>query len=353
MSIDEYLKSLVIEGVSDLHFKVGRPPSRRVFGVLNSIAADPLTPQQVESLAKHMIGPALWDRFVERLEQDLAYSIPGFARFRVNVFMQRGTISIVMRIIPFTIPTFDALGVPPVVKKLLQSKQGLILVTGMTGSGKSSTLAGMVDFINANIPCHIITIEDPIEFLHRDNRASVNQREVGMDTHDFHNALRSALRQDPDVILVGELRDTESMEMALRAAETGHLVMSTVHTTDAKETVGRFIDAFPSHQQRQVRIQLAYNLRSVISQRLLSRADKSGLALAAEIMIVNAAIRGCILEPDKLSEISAHIEKGKDQYGMQTFDQAILDLYKRGIISAQEAVQNATSSNDMRLKLGV
>jgi twitching motility protein PilT len=209
----------------------------------------------------------------------------------------------------------------------------------------------MIDHINRNCPWHIITIEDPIEFLHDDNRAVINQREVGMDTLDFHHALRSALRQDPDVILVGELRDAESMEIALRAAETGHLVMSTLHTTDAKETIGRFIDTFPSHQQRQVRIQLAYNLRAVVSQRLLERADRNGLVLAAEIMVINAAIRGYILDAEKISDILENIAKGKDQYGMQTFDQAIIDLYSRQLITIDEALQNATSPTDMQLKL--
>jgi twitching motility protein PilT len=211
----------------------------------------------------------------------------------------------------------------------------------------------MIDHINGTWPCHIITIEDPIEFLHEDRTAVINQREVGIDTMDFHHALRSALRQDPDVILVGELRDGESMEIALRAAETGHLVMGTLHTTDAKETIGRFIDTFPSHQQRQVRIQLAFNLRAVISQRLLERVDQKGLALAAEVMIINAAIRGYILESDKLGEILENIQKGKEQYGMQSFDQSIMDLYRKGLISLDEALKNATSPTDMKLKLRV
>jgi twitching motility protein PilT len=354
MSIDAYLQSLVIEGVSDLHFKVGRPPLRRVYGVMTPVeGAQPLTTDQTESLAKHFLGPQPWENFLKNLEADLSYSIAGFARFRVNVFRQRGSISIVMRIIPYQIPTLDELGLPPIAKTLALSNRGLILVTGMSGAGKSSTLAAMIDHINRNNPCHVITIEDPIEFLHKDYCALIQQREVGSDTADFHNALRSALRQDPDVILVGELRDTISMEIALRAAETGHLVMSTLHTTDAKETIGRFIDAFPAQQQRQVRIQLAFNLRAVISQRLLERADKEGLTLAAEVMVVNAAIRGHILEPDQQSEIVDNIARGREQYGMQTFDQAILELFTQGIISVDEALQNATSPNDLRLKLRI
>jgi twitching motility protein PilT len=351
MSVDAFLQSLVTEGVSDIHFKVGRPPLRRVYGTMFPTSADVLTIRHTEELAMQLLGPQLWERFNESREMDVSYAIQGFARFRVNVFRQRGAISIVMRIIPFKIPTLDELGVPPVVKKIALSNRGLVLVTGISGSGKSSTLAAMIDHINQNWACHIVTIEDPIEFLHNDNMASIEQREVGADTVDFHSALRSALRQDPDVILVGELRDVESMEIALRAAETGHLVMSTVHTTDAKETIGRFIDTFPADQQRQVRIQLAFNLRAVISQRLLERADNSGLVLASEIMIVTAAIRGYILDTDKLGEIVLNIGKGREQHGMQTFDQAILDLYSKNQISVDEALANATSPNDMRLKL--
>jgi twitching motility protein PilT len=351
MSVDAYLQSLVTEGVSDIHFKVGRPPLRRIYGTMYPTDADALTSMHTEELARHVLGPNLWERFLETKEIDISYSIQAFARFRVNVFRQRGSISIIMRIIPFKIPTLDELGVPPIVKKIALSNRGLVLVTGISGSGKSSTLAAMIDHINRNWACHVVTIEDPIEFLHNDNMASLEQREVGADTHDFHNALRSALRQDPDVILVGELRDAESMEIALRAAETGHLVFSTVHTTDAKETIGRFIDAFPSQQQRQVRIQLGFNLRAVISQRLLERADNQGLVLAAEVMIVTAAIRGYILEENKLGEIIGNIAKGKEQYGMQSFDQAIMDLYSRNLISIDEALANATSPNDMRLKL--
>ena len=351
MDINTYLKTLIIDGVSDLHFKTGRPPLRRVFGSVDAVKAPPLDAQHVEDLAKHFLGPQLWERFLQNLEMDIAYAIPGYARFRVNVYRQRGMISIAMRFIPFKIPTLEELGVPPVVKDIAMGNRGLVLVTGMSGSGKSSTLAAMLDHINSNLRGHIITIEDPIEFLHEDRVSVINQREVGIDTMDFPHALRSALRQDPDVILVGELRDGETMEIALRAAETGHLVLGTLHTTDAKETIGRFIDTFPSHQQRQVRIQLAFNLRAVISQRLLERVDQKGQALAAEIMIVNAAIRGYILESDKLNEILENIAKGKEQYGMQSFDQSIMGLYRKGAISLDEALKNATSPTDMKLKL--
>lgn len=349
--IDDYLISLIDEGVSDLHFKVGSSPLRRIHGTLYHIDLPPLTPEDTENIAVGILGEHMWKRFLESNEIDTSYSVPGHFRFRVSVFWQRSTISIVMRIIPFSIPTLDDLHVPTVVKDVAMSTRGLILVTGITGSGKSSTLAGMINHINLNKRCHIITIEDPIEFLHRDIKASVNQREVGVDTGNFLNAFRSALRQDPDIILVGELRDLETMEIALRAAETGHLVLSTLHTTDAKETIGRFIDVFPPHQQRQVRLQLAANLRAVISQRLLERADGGGRTLASEIMVVNAAIRELIVEPEKTHEVVSNMEEGKDQYGMRTFDQSLLELLDNESITVEEAIRNATSPNDFKLKL--
>jgi len=349
--IDDYIKSLVFEGVSDIHFKVYRPPLCRVHGQLHPLNAPAVAPKDLSELAQHVLGPENWQKFCALNEFDTSYSIPGFSRFRVNAFRQRGSISLVMRVVPFDIPTLDSLNLPPVVKDIAMSTRGLILVTGVTGSGKSSTLAGMVKYINSRKKCHIITIEDPIEFLHKDNMASINQREIGVDTENFVKAFRVALRQDPDVILVGELRDLETMEIALRAAETGHLVLSTAHTTDAKETVGRFIDSFPPHQQKQVRIQLAANLQAVISQRLLSRADGKGRILAAEIMIVNAAIREFINDQEKTNEILANIETCREQYGMQSFDQAILDLVNGGIVTVDEGIRNATSPNDFKVKL--
>ncbi len=349
--IDDYLISLIDEGVSDLHFKVGSSPLRRIYGTLYHIDLPPLSPEDTENIAVGILGERMWKRFLESNEIDTSYSIPGHFRFRVSVFWQRSTISIVMRIIPFTIPTIEDLHVPAVVKDIAMAARGLILVTGITGSGKSSTLAGMINYINLNKRCHIITIEDPIEFLHRDIKASVNQREIGVDTDNFVTAFRSALRQDPDIILVGELRDLETIEIAMRAAETGHLGLSTLHTTDAKETIGRFIDVFPPHQQKQVRLQLAANLRAVISQRLLERADGTGRALAAEIMVVNAAVRELIVDQDKTHEVLKNMEEGKHQYGMQTFDQSLLEMLDNKLITADEAVRNATSPNDFKLKL--
>jgi twitching motility protein PilT len=353
-NVDDFLKSLVVDGISDIHFKVGRPPLRRIHGVLAPIEnAAALSQKDTEELAVHLLGTSLWEKFRERPEIDTAYSIPKFSRFRLSVFRQRGSISLVMRIIPFKVPTIDELNVPPIAKEIALYPRGLILVTGVTGSGKSSTLAGMVDHINEMTQNHILTIEDPIEFLHPDKKSAINQREIGVDTGTFANAFRAALRQDPDVILVGELRDQETMEIALRAAETGHLVLSTIHTTDAKETIGRIIDMFPPHQQKQIRIQLAANLRAVISQRLLERADGKGRILAAEIMVVNAAIRGYILEADKMADIVENMAKGKDQYGMQTFDQAIMALLAKKLITEDEAIRNSTSPNDFKLKVSL
>ncbi len=352
-SIDNYLVSLVSEDVSDIHFKVGSPPRRRVNGVLYPLDLPPLSVEDMENITTSILTEKIWNQFQKKNEVDTSYSIPGYFRFRVSVFWQRNSISIVMRIIPFDIPTLDELRVPPVAKELALSQRGLILVTGVTGSGKSSTLAGIVNHINNHARKHIITIEDPIEFLHRDNSCAINQREVGVDTGNFSNAFRAALRQDPDVILVGELRDLETMEIALRAAETGHLILSTMHTTDAKETIGRFIDNFPPFQQKQIRLQLAANLRAVISQRLLERKDGNGRALAAEVLVVNAAIRELILDPDKTHEIVKNMGEGQHHYGMQTFDQALFELHDNELISTDEAIRNATSPNDFKVKLSL
>jgi twitching motility protein PilT len=352
MNYDELLTKLFADGISDIHFKVGRPPLVRVNGHLKQLDdAAAFTTEDTESMARHFLTPELLDKFLRTSEADSSYSIRDVGRFRVNAFRQRGSVSLVLRVIPNRIPTMRELGLPPVVEKLVDVQHGLILVTGATGSGKSSTLAAIVDCINERHPSHIVTIEDPIEFLHRDKTGSINQREVGIDTQDFSTAFISSLRQDPDVIMVGELRNTATMETALRAAETGHLVLSTLHTSDAKETINRIVDFFPAHQQKQVRIQLATSLHAVISQRLIPRADSKGRILACEIMVANAAIRDYMLDPNKISEIKANMAKGRDQYGSQTFDQALLDLINKGLISEADALANATSSNDLKLKL--
>ncbi|MCL2688667.1 MAG: PilT/PilU family type 4a pilus ATPase [Chitinispirillia bacterium] len=351
MDYDELLAKLATaKGVSDIHFKVGRPPLVRINGDLIPCGDMQLTPNDTEQMAKHFMSDDLWERFCKNSEVDTSYSLKNVSRFRVNAFRQRGSVSLVLRTIPYNIPTFEQLGVPAVIEQICNSKRGLVIVTGITGSGKSSTLAAMVDNINRRFKSHIITIEDPIEFLHKDNIGSINQREVGLDTEDFSSAFISSLRQDPDVIVVGELRDLKTMSTAIRAAETGHLVLSTLHTSDAKETINRFIDSFPAQQQKQMRLQLAHNLNAVISQRLITRADGSGRALACEIMVVNAAIREYITDPDKTGEIVVNMAKGKEKYGSQTFDQSLLDLVNKGLISETDALANATSPNDLKLK---
>lgn len=350
ITVDEYLKQFIRDGVSDIHLKVHRPPLVRVFGTLTAMDLPPLTEEDTLELAHHLLRDALWEEFQTKSEVDTSYSIPGVTRIRLNIFKQRGTVSIAIRLLSFDIPTIEELTLPEKAREFAKEMRGLILVTGVTGSGKSSTLAAIIHEINLKRECHIITIEDPIEFLHRDSRSAINQREIGVDTDNFASAFRAALRQDPDIILVGELRDTETMEIALRAAETGHLVLSTLHTTDTKETIGRFIDSFPAFQQQQIRIQLAANLRGVISQRLLERQDKQGRVLVTEVLVNNAAISECIIDADKTGEIPHHIEKG-DNYGMHTFDQSILYWYKQGAISETEAIRYATSPNDFKVKL--
>ena len=282
---------------------------------------------------------------------DLAYSIPGLGRFRCNVFQQRGTVGLVLRVIPTRIKTIDELGLPPVLKKIAAEERGLVLVTGTTGSGKSTTLAAMIDYINSTRAAHIMTVEDPIEYLHRDHHSIVNQREVNVDTQSFSHALRSALRQDPDVILVGEMRDHETVETALLAAETGHLVFSTLHTLDATETVNRIIAVFPPHQQRQVRIQLASVLKGAVAQRLLPRADGTGRVPAVEVMITTGFIRDCIVDKDRTSQIHGAIAAGTSQYGMQTFDQSIFSLYQQGLVTLDEALRWASNVDEFKLRV--
>jgi twitching motility protein PilT len=290
-------------------------------------------------------------RFKDAQEVDLAYSVPGLGRFRCNIFQQRGTVGLVLRVIPMRIRTIDELGLPPVMKSIAVEERGLVLVTGTTGSGKSTTLAALIDHINRERSAHVMTVEDPIEFLHRDHRSMINQREVSVDTRSFAQALRSALRQDPDVILVGEMRDFETIETGLLAAETGHLVFSTLHTLDATETINRIIAVFPPHQQKQVRLQLASVLKAVISQRLIPKADGRGRAPAVEVMISTAFIRDCIVDKDKTHLIHGAIAAGTSQYGMQTFDQSIFGLFEHGLVSYEEALRWASNVDEFKLKV--
>jgi twitching motility protein PilT len=291
------------------------------------------------------------EKFKNNYEIDIAYSVPGLGRFRCNIFQQRGTVGMVLRVIPVKILSIRELMLPIILEKIAEERRGLILCTGTTGSGKSTTLAAMIDYINSHRTEHIMTVEDPIEFLHRDKKSIVNQREIEVDTKSFSQALRSALRQDPDVILVGEMRDYETIETALTAAETGHLVLSTLHTMDATETVNRIISVFPPHQQKQIRLQLAAVLKAVVSLRLLPRADGLGRVPAAEVLISTAYIRDCIENKEKTKLIKDAIAQGTSQYGMQTFDQSLYMLYKNGLITLDEALRRASNPDEFRLKL--
>jgi twitching motility protein PilT len=352
MHIDDLLKIAVGTGASDLHLKVGSYPMMRVNGTLAVVSEEKrLDRTDTESMAATLFSPDHLEKFRRAQEVDLAYSVPGLGRFRCNVFQQRGTVGLVLRVIPTRIKTIDELGLPPVLKKIAQEERGLVLVTGTTGSGKSTTLAAMIDYINSTRAAHIMTVEDPIEYLHRDHHSIVNQREVAVDTKSFSFALRSALRQDPDVILVGEMRDFETVETALLAAETGHLVFSTLHTLDATETVNRIIAVFPPHQQRQVRIQLAAVLKAAVSQRLMPRADGLGRVPAVEVMVTTAFIRDCIVDKEKTNQIHAAIAAGTSQYGMQTFDQSIFSLYQQGFVTLDEALRWATNVDEFKLKV--
>ena len=352
MHINDLLKIAVASGASDLHLKVGSYPMMRVNGTLTVASeAKRLERTDTEAMASVLFSPDNLEKFRRTQEVDLAYSVAGLGRFRCNVFQQRGTVGLVMRVIPTRIKNIDELGLPPVLKRIASEERGLVLVTGTTGSGKSTTLAGMIDYINTTRAAHIMTVEDPIEYLHRDHHSLVNQREVAVDTNSFASSLRSALRQDPDVILVGEMRDFETVETALLAAETGHLVFSTLHTLDATETINRIITVFPPHQQRQVRIQLASVLKAAISQRLLPRADGLGRVPAVEVMVATAFIRDCIVDKEKTSMIHGAIAAGTSQYGMQTFDQSIFSLYEQGFVTLDEALRWASNVDEFKLKV--
>jgi twitching motility protein PilT len=352
MNVNDLLKIAVERKASDLHLKVGSHPVLRIDGELTALPEiKRLMQEDTIAMAFSMMNARQKQRFKDDFEIDIAYSVPGLGRFRCNVFQQRGTVGLVLRVIPGRILTIRELLLPPVLERICMEQRGLVLCTGTTGSGKSTTLAAMLDLINSSRNEHIVTVEDPIEFLHRDKKSIVNQREIDVDTRAFAVALRSALRQDPDVILVGEMRDYETIETALLAAETGHLVFSTLHTLDATETINRIIAVFPPHHQKQIRIQLAQVIKAVISLRLMPRADGIGRVPAAEVMIATAYIRECIENKEKTKYIREQIALGTSQYGMQTFDQSLFQLYKTGLITLEEAMRRATNPDEFKLRL--
>ncbi len=349
-SIEPFLRALVDCGGSDLHCKVGSPPRVRIDGKLRKLQTRDLTPEDTEHMVSEVLREDLREEFHRTNEADFAYSISGVGRFRVNAFRSRGSAGLVFRRVSVgAIPLLD-LGLPPVLASLAMEPRGLVLVTGPTGSGKTTTLAGMIDHINSSKECHVVTVEDPIEVLHFDKLAMVNQREVRVDTEDFVTAMRAAMRQDPDVILVGEMRDHETVKAALAAAETGHFVMSTLHTTDAAETINRIIDFFPPHEQKQVRLALAASLRGIICQRLVPRADGEGRCVVMEIAVGTGRIADAIADPDKTSTISQLIAEGT-YYGMQSFDQHLVTFLRDGVVTLEDAMAAATSPHDLTVEL--
>ncbi len=352
MQLNDILAIGVKAKGSDVHIKTGLPPIVRIDGRLHPIPNAPrLTPDGVSGMAAAIMNERQRKHFEENFEVDLSYGVPGLGRFRVSVYSQRGTVAMVFRAISMSVPSMEALNLPPILKKIALEERGLILVTGTTGSGKSTTLAAMIDYINESRSSNIITIEDPVEFLHRDKKSIISQREVGFDTLSFAGALKGALRQDPDVILVGEMRDHETIETALTAAETGHMVMSTLHTLDAAETVNRIISVFPPYHQRQVRTQLSSVIKGVVSQRLVPRAEGKGRVPAVEIMIGTARIRECIDDKDKTKQIPEAIAQGVVSYGMQSFDQSLMHLYSKKLITYEEALRQSSNPDDFALKI--
>ena len=352
MTFDNILAAASARGASDIHLRAGQPPLVRINGDLERWTSMPaMAPADLEALATRLLTPAQQQRLQTHLEVDVAWQPSTGGRCRASVFRQRGSVAVALRIIPSLLPSLEQLGLPPAVAELAEESRGLVLVTGATGSGKSTTLAALVATINQTRALHILTIEDPIEFLHGDRKAVVTQREVGFDTPSYASGLKSALRQDPDIILLGELRDLETIETALVAAETGHLVLSTLHTLDAPETINRIVSVFQPHHQGQIRHQLARVLRAAVSQRLLPRADGTGRALAAEVLISTPFVRDCIADRDKTTSIPGAITAGKSEYGMQSFDQSILELCQNGIVAIEEALRWVTNVDEFTMHL--
>jgi twitching motility protein PilT len=350
MDLDAVLKKAIDLGASDIHLKVPLPPVVRVNGVLSPLRGEErLTPDEMRRVAFSVMNERQRESFTKTKELDMAYGVSKLGRFRVNVFAQRDSLAMVFRSIPTEPPQIKDLGIPQVIEKLAMENRGLVLVTGTTGSGKSTTLAAMINHINTYRNCHLLTIEDPIEFLHRDRKSIINQREVGQDTLSFANALKAALREDPDVILVGEMRDLETIEIAMLAAETGHLVFSTLHTLDAQETIARVISAFPLEHQQSVRLQLSGILKGIVSQRLLPRAEGKGRVPAVEVLVSTARIRECVSDEMKSRELRDAMADGYVTYGMQTFDQSLMELFKNKLITYEVALAAATNPDDFAL----
>jgi twitching motility protein PilT len=347
----EILKGAIQRGASDIHVKAGDYIRARINGDLIPITKQQVPPEQTRQLARQLVPE--WERGnIDKIrDYDCSWGAPGVGRFRVNIFRQRGTMGIVMRVIPFDIPTFDEFDLPPVLAQVASHRRGMVLVTGVTGAGKSTTLAAMLNHLNQTRSQHILTIEDPIEFLHRDKKSSITQREVGTDTESFSVGLRAALREDPDTVLVGEMRDTETIDTALKAAETGHLLFSTLHTQNAVKTISRIIAVFPPDEQDMVRVRVAESLVAVVSQRLLPRKDKPGRIAAVEIMVATSTIRDLIRDPDRTEEIQDLIAGGREQYGSQTFDQHLTDLVSEGLVEFDIAKAAANNPSDFELKL--
>lgn len=351
--MEKIIKAAVDRGASDLHIKAGDVFRARIDGKLVAMTKQALTPEQTRAIAMRLIAnEKVRERIDSLLDYDCSWGAPGIGRFRVNILRQRSSFMIVMRVIPFKVPTIGELGLPPVIERIALTERGMVLVTGVTGSGKSSSLAGMISHINTNIEKHIVTLEEPIEFLHRDVRSSITQREIGVDTENFRQGLKAALRQDPDVIVLGELRDTETIDTAMKAAETGHLLLATVHTPDAQSTIMRIVSMFPPEEQEVVRLRLAESLAAVVSQRLLPRQDGKGRAVACEILINTPTIRDLILQ-NNVGEIRDYMADGRDQYGMQTFDQHLAEMVTQGVVTFEVALAASTRPADFELQMSV
>lgn len=350
MNLKQMLVDMLNRNASDLHIRVGIRPHIRVNGHLEQISTDPITIDEMENVVGQVLNEQQLDRFRKKNEMDLALSVAKLGRFRINLFRQRGTTGIAIRAVNTNVPTFEELNLPDTIRKLSLERRGLIIITGTTGSGKSTTLAAMIEYMNSNRDDNILTIEDPIEYIYRDKKSIISQREVGADTESFSNALRHAFRQDPDVILLGEIRDLDTMSIALTAADTGHLVLSTLHTLNAVETISRIISFFPPHQHQQIRLLLGGTLKAIVCQRLLARCDMAGRVPALEVLISTGAVKDYIINPEKTAGIHDLIEQG-GQYGMITFDQSIMNLYKSGMISFEEAMNQCTNPDDFDLRV--